>query len=448
MLHHRSFMNVEEAAKYLHSLSDDEDATAIDIALELPDDGAESDGDDPSEDIVDVDENIMLLGPKLLAKKPHIELSNRNSRMEPCLGSSKPVVLQHQEELEEITSNARKNKKPPKKRAKQHEWKKCGLAQPISRRESSEEDHRPAILHKWADEGFTPIDIFQFMWNDEVMELMREETNRYQQQKFGKELCVTVNELYQVLGILLLSGYNKVPSRRMFWSRQTDSRNLAVIQCGLSVNRFEDIIRSLHFVDNTKKPEHDRIYKVRPLFDHFNKMFKELAQAIPSKWAVDEALEPYYGCHGLKQFIRGKPVRFGYKFWCLCSTEGLVASFKLYEGRDSGHIDGLTVGESVVQMLAKGTVPVGSDGYIDNFFTSLPLLESFREANINLTGTIRKDRVKNIPLSDVRKKERGFAEIFRNAEETLTICQWNDKSDVRIATNKTDSESLTVSNCK
>ena len=222
------------------------------------------------------------------------------------------------------------------------------------------------------------------------MEVIREETNRYHQQKFGKDLGVTVDELYQTLGILLLSGYVKVPNRRMFWSRQADSRNQAVQQCGMSVNRFGDIIRSLHFADNTKIQQNDRLFKIRHLFDHFNKMFKELAQPLPSIWAVDEAMEPYYGHHGMKQFIRGKPVRFGYKFWCLCSSEGFLISFKLYEGRDSGHIDGMTVGESVVHMLAKGTVPTGSTGFIDHFFTTLPLLELFREDNVNHIGTIRK----------------------------------------------------------
>ena len=38
--------------------------------------------------------------------------------------------------------------------------------------------------------------------------------------------------------------------------------------------------------------------------------------------------------------------------------------------------------------------------------------------------------------------------MFRNAEETLTICQWNDNSDVRLATNITDNESLAVGKCK
>ena len=42
----------------------------------------------------------------------------------------------------------------------------------------------------------------------------------------------------------------------------------------------------------------------------------------------------------------------------------------------------------------------------------------------------------------------GFAEMFKNAEETLTICQWNGNSDVRVVTNLTCNELQTVSKCK
>ena len=107
------------------------------------------------------------------------------------------------------------------------------------------------------------------------------------------------------------------------------------------------------------------------------------------------------------------PVRFGYKFWCLCSAEGLLMKFKLHEGKDSGYKEGLTVGESVVKTMAVGTVPVGSSGYIDYFFTTLPLLQLFSELDINLTGTIRKDKVRDVPLSDMTKRDRGEAELLR-----------------------------------
>ncbi|KAK4293785.1 hypothetical protein Pmani_033552 [Petrolisthes manimaculis] len=107
-------MNVEEAVTFLHSLSNDEDATTIDITLEPLGDGAESDGDIPSEDNVDVHENIMLLGPKLLDKPPHIELTNRNTCAEPCWSMSSPIGLQSQQELPEPTSHTRKIMKTPK----------------------------------------------------------------------------------------------------------------------------------------------------------------------------------------------------------------------------------------------------------------------------------------------------------------------------------------------
>lgn len=158
----------------------------------------------------------------------------------------------------------------------------------------------------------------------------------------------------------------------MFWSTCADTRNLAVIQCGMSVSRVEEIMRSLHFADNAKLPANDKIYKARPMFGHFHKLFTEFAHPLPMIWAVDEAMEPYYGNNGLKQFIKGKPVRFGSKFWCLCSAEGYLVSFKLHEGKDSGYEKSKAIGESVVHTLTQGAVPPNSSGFIDNFSQLYP----------------------------------------------------------------------------
>ncbi|KAK4314976.1 hypothetical protein Pmani_013759 [Petrolisthes manimaculis] len=453
MSHNKFLNNVEDAVQYLFSLPDEEGTTGINISLEPPDDGAESDADDPSEDIVDIgEENVNLLGARILAKPPHIELTNRNSCHEPCSSWSLPVIVPEDQECN-THKETKLQTEPPKKKQKKHKptytWEECETEQCDGTAFSGQQVHKPSVLNSWSDEGLTPVDVFKVFWDEEIMGMIREETNRYHQVKFGKELSVRFDELHQVFGIFLLSGYNSVPNRRLFWSRQADTRCLAVIQSGMGLNRFEDIVRSLHFVDNSKKPTEDRIFKVRPLFEHFNKKFMNLAQPLPVTWAIDEAMEPYYGRHGLKQFIRGKPVRFGYKFWCLCSTEGLLISFKLYEGKETGYEEGLTIGESVVETLSKGTVPKGSNGYIDNYFTTLPLLESFRKADINLTGTIRKDKVRDVPLLlNMKKKERGYAEMYRDNDKNIAVCQWNDNSDVKVATNKTDTVSLAMGKCK
>ena len=96
-------------------------------------------------------------------------------------------------------------------------------------------------------------------------------------------------------------------------------------------------------------------------------------------------------------------------------------------GRNSGHIDGLTVRDSVVHSLAKC-----SDGYID----------------VVHSGTIRNIRVRNVPMSEVKMEKRGCALMLRNSGETLTICQRNDDSDVRVAANKTYSANDCVSRGK
>lgn len=44
----------------------------------------------------------------------------------------------------------------------------------------------------------------------------------------------------------------------------------------------------------------------------------------------------YYGLHNCKQFIRGKPIPFGYKMWCLNLADGYLINFNIYQGKFSG----------------------------------------------------------------------------------------------------------------
>lgn len=95
------------------SIPDEEDATGIDIFLERPDDGAESDADDPSEDVADVgQENVQLLRAKLLAKLAHVEFTTRNTRMDPCL--SQTILVDFQEG--EAVGNDGEKLQPSKKK--------------------------------------------------------------------------------------------------------------------------------------------------------------------------------------------------------------------------------------------------------------------------------------------------------------------------------------------
>jgi len=73
-------------------------------------------------------------------------------------------------------------------------------------------------------------------------------------------------------GILLISGYNTVPRRRLLWSDDYDVSNTAV-KDAMRRNRFDEIMSSVHLVDNIEITA-DPFFKVRPLFKHLNDINK------------------------------------------------------------------------------------------------------------------------------------------------------------------------------
>jgi hypothetical protein len=44
---------------------------------------------------------------------------------------------------------------------------------------------------------------------------------------------------------------------------------------------------------------------------------------------------PYYGHHSAKMFIRGKPIRFGFKLWVLAADSGYPFNVQVYCGKST-----------------------------------------------------------------------------------------------------------------
>ena len=88
-------------------------------------------------------------------------------------------------------------------------------------------------------------------------------------------------------------------------------------------NRFEAILSHLHAVNNANLDPLDKFFKLSPLISILNESSK---QDFPNKmrFSIDESMIPYYGRHGCKQYIRGKSIRFGCKFWCEATRHGYI----------------------------------------------------------------------------------------------------------------------------
>ena len=127
-----------------------------------------------------------------------------------------------------------------------------------------------------------------------------------------------------------------------------DTQN-ALVVAAMKRGRFRELHRFLHFNDNSQMNNTDRVFKVHPVIQHLNESFQELIKPLGRKFSNDEAMEPYYGHHYMKQFIRGKPIRYGFKFWCMCTPGGYLIKFDPYEGANQNKEVGQTLGASLVQ---------------------------------------------------------------------------------------------------
>ena len=194
-------------------------------------------------------------------------------------------------------------------------------------------------------------------------------------------------------------------------------RNILVYN-SMRRERFLAINRFIHFTDNSQPHATDKMWKLRPLMDQRKENLKK--KYVPSRALnFDESMIEYYGRHGCKQFIRGKPIRFGFKNWRLNSPNGYLLDFEVNQGKaveENTEYDKQfdKCASPMVVMLDHLPALVRDLPlrlYFDNLFTSLPLLTHLRERGYQTSGTVRENRLPaDLPLDDkkeIMKSQRG-----------------------------------------
>ena len=126
-----------------------------------------------------------------------------------------------------------------------------------------------------------PLGLFSLFFDDKLVSLIVEETNRYARQVLEgttKQLSTDAKEIRAYFGFMILMGINQLPEIRDYWS--TD-RNLhyGPVADRISRDRFEEITHYLHFVDNTTlrsrgEDGFSRLQKVEPVINTLKDKFK------------------------------------------------------------------------------------------------------------------------------------------------------------------------------
>lgn len=186
------------------------------------------------------------------------------------------------------------------------------------------------------------------------------------------------------LGINLIMSYIHYPRIRMYWSSEYGLR-MDQIATAMPVNRFEMIMRFLHFADNTTHDPHgsDRLFKVRPVLNNLQKAY--LAAVDPEEChSVDEQIIPFKGRSTLKQYIPKKPKPWGLKVWVRAGTSGYVYRFEMYQGAsgDREAASDFGVCADVVLRLCDDIQQKGHKVFCDNLFTTVPMLVELKKRGI------------------------------------------------------------------
>lgn len=229
------------------------------------------------------------------------------------------------------------------------------------------------------------------------------------------------------------------------WSSDDDLRN-EMVYMAMRRNRFEDIIRNLHFEPKLRAPNgnDDKLWKLRPMTDHLKANMLGHFHPVQNL-SYDESMISYYGRHPCKQFLKGKPIRFGYKVWSLCTPEGYLLNFEIYQGKNpraktqyEERFGKCTA--PLINMLDELPVEVKDLPYslfFDNLFTGFPLLAYLKLRGYNGTGTIRENRIPtSCPLPRkiiLAKKARGHFESTKMTGTDIRLTKFVDSAVVCMA---------------
>ena len=274
------------------------------------------------------------------------------------------------------------------------------------------------------------LSLFELFFDEIVLKRLLDSTLEYAELK-QTEKCkryrlfmrqkLTVAELKAYLGALLHLGIHSVRNHRKAWSTAR-AQVLIRLRDLLTCQRFELIGTFLHVVTKREEEEvkHNRLCKLLPLVNHIKSKCFEFYQPI-KELSVDERMVKSKARSHLIQYMRNKPIKWGFKVWVIADPSGYMIDFDIYTGKDGSNGKGdHGVAYGVVMKLVAPFFFQGYQLYIDNFYTSRKLLDDLYLYGIYTTGTFRIDR-RGVPLDvkimkeilNGRKITRGTGYYYR-----------------------------------
>ncbi|XP_043245298.1 piggyBac transposable element-derived protein 3-like [Amphibalanus amphitrite] len=290
--------------------------------------------------------------------------------------------------------------------------------------------------------GMSPNELVTLFLGEEIFDLTIKESTLYALRNGRQDPQLSREDIAIFIGILVLTSYLTAVNTRFYWQEAADTHNELICQA-MTRNRFDTIKRNLHFC--SEEDPADRYWKLRPLIKILQVKYME--HFVPQQAiSHDEAMIAYFGRHGLKQAIRNKPIRFGFKAWAQNTSDGYLLAFDFYQGRGvAEHTDDNVqlVGKSgatvldLLEHMKQEFRELPFQFFVDNYFMSIPLMQEMTKRGYDVTGTIRENRIPGTTglsaTKEFRKKERGMHQAVTSRDGNVILVRWQDNAPVTLA---------------
>lgn len=200
-----------------------------------------------------------------------------------------------------------------------------------------------------------------------------------------------------------------LPKTRFCWNLQA---RMEMVTSTMSLNRWENIKRHLHFADdnnNNQVPRGDKLFKVRPILNFLNNSFR--CMPMDEMLCVDEQMVPFKGQSQLKQYIPMKPKCWGYKIFILADQHGIEYNFDVYTGSIQpcpGFPDINASGNTVLKLASVIPTNILHKLFFDNSFCNVDLQVLLEKEKIHSVRTVRQGRLAGCTFMDDRAmKSKG-----------------------------------------
>ncbi len=194
------------------------------------------------------------------------------------------------------------------------------------------------------------------------------------------------------LGLLIIMDLHQLPWLRDYWSRNKIFYTVVVADV-MSSDEFYRMFTAFHLSDKRKQDQFDKssiqckLFKVFDFISLLKRNFQENF-ILRTNVCIDESMIKFKGRSSLKQYMPSKPIKLGYRVWCLAdSSIEYLYNFDIYCSKEEDRQE--TLAEDVVLRLISKINLLEHWLFLITFFTTVNLLIQLKKKKIGAIGTIR-----------------------------------------------------------